>query len=266
MNKSGPATTSTATGDVPDEAPAADARSHGGLWSTFRRLGPAGPLAVISATLPALGGFVLLAMMAPLTRWLASLGAAGAWVYAAAFAVLAGLALLPTYAQAVLGGYAFRMTLGLPAALAGFVGGAAIGYVLGRWASRDRARQIIREHRRWQAVYDELLGGGFLRTLALVTLVRLPPNSPFAITNLVLAAARVHPAAYLLGTLIGMAPRTAVAVYIGSTIQDVASGVPRPWWLTIGGIVLAIAVVAYIGYHAKLALARVTERADVAGR
>ncbi len=227
-------------------------------WRLFRRLGPAGPLAVVSATLPAVGGFVLLATMEPVSQALAQAGAAAAVVYAAAFALLAGLALLPTYAQAVLGGYAFRVALGLPAALAGFAGGAALGYAIGRWASRERARTLLAEHPRWHAVYQEVLGRGFWRTLALITLVRLPPNSPFAVTNLVLAAARVDPLAYLLGTVIGMTPRTAVAVYIGASLQDVASGVPRPWWLTVAGIVLAIAVVGLIGHQANRALARVT--------
>ena len=173
----------------------------------LRRLGPVGVLAVIAASLPGIGGFVLLGSMAWTGPWLKAQGDWGVLIYIGAFSVLAGLALLPTYAQAVVGGFAFGLAVGGPAAICGFAGAAIIGYVIAWLASGDRVVKIIEEQPKWQAVYDALLRSGRIKALLIVTLIRIPPNSPFAITNLVMAATRVRPVTYLLGTVLGMSPR-----------------------------------------------------------
>lgn len=236
------------------------------VWATIRRLGAIGPLAAIAAFLPAVGGFALLWYAGPIGAWLRSHGEGGALVYAACFTLLAGLALLPTYAQAIVGGFAFGVAVGFPAALSGFVGAAALGYAIARLASGDRAERVIAEHKKWKAVYDELLHSRFWRTLGIVTLVRFPPNSPFAITNLVLAATKVPVLIYVIGTMVGMAPRTLLAVYIGSTFSDLTeanlgnplSGPPVPMWMKLAGVAVAIVVVVVIGLLANRAIARVT--------
>ncbi|MFZ4574742.1 MAG: hypothetical protein ACOYN0_10120, partial [Phycisphaerales bacterium] len=108
------------------------------LGAIFKRLGPAGPLAVIALTLPALGGFLLLAKMSTVGSWLRDRGDSGVWIYISGFALAAGLAILPTYSLAALGGWAFGMQTGFLAALAGFTGASIIGYLTGRAASGDR--------------------------------------------------------------------------------------------------------------------------------
>lgn len=227
--------------------------------SLFKRSGAAGPLAVVASVMPALGGFVLLGSLNIVGPWLQSHGVAGVFMYAAAFAVLAGLALLPTYAQAVLGGWAFGFAAGFPAALAGFFAGSLIGYGIAWGATGDKVKTIIDEHPKWRAVREALVGSGFWKTLGIVALLRLPPNSPFALTNLIMAAAKVPRLPYLLGTLIGMAPRTGVAVYIASQIQDVATAAEtRPKWMIFVGIGLTLIVIMVIGQVAKKALEKVT--------
>jgi uncharacterized membrane protein YdjX (TVP38/TMEM64 family) len=228
-------------------------------WKAIlRRLGPAGPLAVVAATLPAIGGFLLLGTLNVVGPWLQAHGAWGVVLYVAGFVVLSGLALLPTYAQAVLGGWAFKFAVGFPAALAGFVGGAMLGYVVALTATGDRVVRLIDEQPRWRAVYDALLRGGFWKTLAIVTLIRIPLNSPFAITNLVMAATRVPPLVYCLGTAVGMAPRTAAAVLIAANLKELTlEGTGRPW-MWIVSIVITIGVVILIGHIANQAMTRVT--------
>jgi uncharacterized membrane protein YdjX (TVP38/TMEM64 family) len=231
------------------------------VGSIFRRSGAAGPLAIVAAIMPALGGFALLGTLHIVGPWLQSHGIAGIALYAAAFALFAGLALLPTYAQAVLGGWAFGFAAGFPAALAGFFGGALIGYGIAWRATGDRVKNIIDEHPKWRAVREALVGSGFWKTLGIVALLRLPPNSPFALTNLAMAAAKVPRVPYLLGTLIGMAPRTGVAVYIASQIQDLATATDtKPKWMIFVGIGLTIVVIIVIGHIAKKALERVTRQ------
>jgi uncharacterized membrane protein YdjX (TVP38/TMEM64 family) len=224
----------------------------------FTRLGPAGILAVISMSLPVIGMWLLIGTMNRIGPWLQQQGSAGVVLYVIAFAVLAGLALLPTWVQSVLGGWAFKHTLGSVAAVMGYSGAAIIGYFIARRASGDRVVDMIEEKPKWRAVYDTLLRSGFGKTLLIVTLIRVPPNSPFALTNLVLSATRVPPLAYILGTVIGMAPRTIVAACIGANLSELDLANTRQTWVVVGGIFLAIIVVAIIGYMANQAVARVT--------
>jgi uncharacterized membrane protein YdjX (TVP38/TMEM64 family) len=243
-----------------------DAENGSEIKTVLRRLGPVGPLAVIAATLPAIGGFAVLGTLAVVGPWLREQGPGGILIYIAGFAITSGLAILPTYAQAALGGWTFGFARGLPAALGGFLGGSIIGYVIARRASGQRVTKIIAEHAKWKAVYEALIGGGFFKTLLIVTLIRLPPNSPFAITNLVLAATRVPFSVYVLGTLLGMAPRTAVAALIASQLEQLDFA--RQKWLLIGGIVVGVIVLAVIGHIGNRAIAGLTgmQKADPGAR
>lgn len=225
----------------------------------FRRLGPAGILAIIATTLPPLGGFVLIGLSGHyVAPWLRSHPTGGPFIYAGGFAFLAGFALLPTYAQSLLGGMAFGFRTGLMFALLGFGTASLIAYAIARRASGDRVMTIINEHQKWRLVYDALVGRGFWRTLGIVTLLRIPPNSPFALTNLVMAATRVPWAPYLIGTVVGMAPRTAAVVYFGTGVKEWTDSDPYRKWTIAISAVLMLAVVGIISYIANHALARVT--------
>jgi uncharacterized membrane protein YdjX (TVP38/TMEM64 family) len=227
--------------------------------TVLRRLGPAGPLAVISATLPVVGLVTLAALFNTIGPWLRALGMPGLAAYAVCFAVCAGLAILPTHIQAALGGWAFGFALGFPAAMCGVVLASILGYAIALRAAGDRALALIAEKPKWKAVADSLLGSGFWRTLLIVTLVRVPPSSPFALTNLVLGVTRVNRVAYTLGTALGIAPRTAAVVFLAVGVQQLSSrGPDEPRWLWVAGIVLTIAVLLVLGAMANRAVARVT--------
>jgi len=225
-----------------------------------RRLGPAGIVALLSALLPIAGSGVLVLYCVSIAAFLKEEIGRGLIIYSAGFALLAGVALLPTYAQAIIGGYVFGLFPGIPAALVGFGGGSIIGYAIGRRASGDRIETILRERPKWLAVRNALVGRGFWPTLGMVALIRLPPNSPFAMTNLVMASVKVRWLPFILGTLIGMTPRTAAAVFLGAGLKELTSdtvtSVPRP--LVIAGVVLMLLVVVVIGSVAKRAMERVT--------
>lgn len=242
--------------------PSPSAPSQGdSILSFIKRLGPASVLAAGAAVLPPLGSIVLFTYMNTVGEWLRSHEHEGIAMYIVGFSVFAGLALLPTYASAILGGWAFGFNVGFPAALCGFLGGALIAYAVCRPTAGDRVEKIIAEKPKWKAVRDALVGGSALKTLGIVTLLRVPPNSPFALTNLVLSSVKVPLWIFLLGTLVGMAPRTAVAVFIASKLQNqLASEVAeqRPWWIIAAGIVLSLVVLGVVGLIAQKALAKMT--------
>lgn len=241
-------------GDPPRETPR----------QILRRLGATGPLALGALVLPPIGTLGLVLTAGYTAPWLRDNGALGLTVYIAGFALFAGLALLPTYAQAILGGFAFGLVWGIPAALAGFLGGGIIGYEVARRVSGDRVVELIENRPRMRVVRDALIGPegghGFWKTLGMVTLLRMPPNSPFALTNLVMASVHVPRVPFVLGTLLGMAPRTIAGVFIGQgleqlTDESIKDATPR--WLWILGIGLTLAIAMIIGMVAKRALDRV---------
>jgi uncharacterized membrane protein YdjX (TVP38/TMEM64 family) len=237
-----------------------------GGGSLFQRLGATWVLAGIAMAGPLAGSAALLLYANTVAHWLQKQGPAGLALFTVAFAVLTGLALTPTWLLSLGAGYTFGVALGAPAALTGFAIGSLIGYAVARRASGDRVMAVMDERPRWRQVRDALVGvdgrgHGRWRTLGIVTLVRLPPNSPFALTNLVMASVRVPLPAFALGTLLGMAPRTLVAVWLGSTLQTITRESVKGaggWWLVGAGVVGSLIVVAVITSLAQRALQRVT--------
>ena len=93
----------------------------------------------------------------------------------------------------------------------------------------------------------------------------LEPNSPFALSNLALGGARTPTAPYLLGTMLGMLPRTAVAAGIAAAAAaDGSRGLlevvqEKGWPMTITGIVVLVVAILIIGSIGKRALKRALE-------
>jgi uncharacterized membrane protein YdjX (TVP38/TMEM64 family) len=232
--------------------------------SLARALGPTGLLGVAWTAAPAACGTLLLVIIGPVSEWLLYHRPLGLALYTVVFVLGAGLGFLPTYAQSILGGWVFGLAAGLPAALAGFTGGGALGYAVARRVSKDRVLERIEANARARAIRDALVGRGPWRTFLVVTLLRLPPNSPFALTNLVMAATGVPLPAFLAGTLLGMLPRTAVAVALAAAAsatgaEDIQTLVRhRGPWLLVAGVVGGMAVLGVLGAIARRALRRVT--------
>lgn len=248
--------------DAPDASPPGQPRNEP-KPVTLAQFGPVGPLALIASFLPVAGSIALFARMGVIAGWLREHAGAGVAAYMAGFILCTGFALLPTYASSALGGYAFGAVTGSLAAIVSCVLGASIGNVIARRASGDHVLKVIASRPQWAAIHQALLGGesrSWIRTVITVTLLRLPFNSPFAVMNLMMASTRVPWSAYLLGTLLGMAPRTAIVAYIGATVHGELSKDAlqnaRPAWL-IWVIVLGwLAVLVIIGAIAKQALTR----------
>jgi len=237
-----------------------------------RGLGPTGVLGVLWTALPPLCSIPLFIYMPEIASWFKSHDFLGVIMFTTAFAVLAGIALLPTYVQSALGGYAFGLAVGAPAALLGFGAASLIGYSIARSVSRDRVEQLIETQPKWRAIRNALLGptddsgvrtpAGFWKTTGMVALIRMPPNSPFALTNLVLASVKVPLGSFVLGTMVGMAPRTTIAVFIGSLVKGALTEdnlkQVAPAWLWYVGIAVSVVILVIIALIAQKALNSVT--------
>jgi uncharacterized membrane protein YdjX (TVP38/TMEM64 family) len=223
----------------------------------FRRLGQLGPLAAAAAFLPPLGTLVLLGTIEQSSGWLRSHGVAGVLVFVVGFALCGGFALLPTYTPAVVGGWAFGPVVGLSATLVGFVLAATIGFSVARRLSGDRLLQVLRDHPRGLAIHDAFVRSGFWKALVVVALLRLPPNSPFAMGNVLMAASRVAYAPFLLGTIIGLSPRAAAGVLVGAGLAQIDFANPERSGMVVLGVAVTIGVVVTLGWMANRALARI---------
>ncbi len=212
------------------------------------------PLAVVSLVLPPLGAVLLLGYLSTLGPWLQSHGSRGVALYVGGFTLLGGLALLPTYAPAILGGWAFGDLVGLPAALAGFVLASAVNYAWAHRLSAAHARELLAQKPKWLAIRNALVGMSAWRTMLVVALVRVPPNSPFALSNAALAAAHVPLTPYLAGTLLGLAPRTAVAVRAGSHLSSLDFRQGDALGSAVVTVVLSILVLGVLGWLGRRAL------------
>lgn len=237
---------------IPTEAPV-----HAPILKT---LGPAAILGAAWTILPAVLGGTLLVKLGPVSDWLQSLGAWGWAAYALVFMISAGIGFLPTYGQSMLGGWTFGFGFGFVGAMIGFVGGSIIGYCISRTVSKERIEQVLREHPKGQIVRDAMLRHGFWRAVGVITLIRLPPNSPFALTNLVLTASGAKLGPYILGTALGMAPRTAIAVWIAAEGSKRANDIQElfkneSWWVLAAGVALAVVMFGILALIAKRAIA-----------
>ncbi|MFM1867086.1 MAG: hypothetical protein RL591_494 [Planctomycetota bacterium] len=227
-----------------------------------KRLIASAILGVCWIAFPPLAGFYILFDLQNLAAFLQRDLHWGFWGYVAVFAVTAGLGILPTYSQAFLGGWVFGMQWGLTGAILGFTGGAAIGYLFAQSITGDSVDRWIDRHPKGRIIRDALARGSNLRTFGIVTLLRLPPNSPFAMTNYALGATRVPFWLAMLATPVGMLPRTAVMCFLAASaaatgaqnIKEVFQ--QQPMWVTIAGPLSAVLVVVVIGLVANHALAK----------
>jgi len=224
----------------------------------MRRLGAAGPFAILLSFWPPLGSLLLLSSLTSLGPWLRGHEGLGLLVYFLVIGFLLGVSFVPTYASAILAGWAFGFAVGWGLAMVTITVSSLLAYAIARWIARDRVLDVIRERPQWLAIYEALLGEKSGRALLVVTLLRVPPMSPFALANFALAAARVPIGTYLLGTFIGIAPRTAVATFAAAGLEQLDFKNAGQSWTMIAGIVLTVAACVALGVVANRALRDLT--------
>lgn len=261
---------STPVPEGTDGTGATGASGGGGMGSPQqgdRRVMYSTVLGVLWATLPAIAGTYLLFDLGRIAGILQIDPVLGFWGYVAVFAVSAGLGILPTYSQSILGGWVFGFGYGLAGALMGFVGGAAIGYLVARAVSGGSLQQKVERHPRAHLIRTALIGGSKGKTFAIISLIRLPPNSPFALTNFALATMGAPFGLTLLATAVGMLPRTAVACFVAASgaatgAEDLQQLVDEQGWpIVLGGLAVMAVVVAIIGQVAKRTIQKMTAEA-----
>ena len=212
---------------------------------TLRRLGPAAPLAIAVTVVPPIGTLVL-TLLATLTRlpfWMKDHPAQAVPLYVVSFWAL-GICCLPTYAYSVLGGWAFGFWPALIGTTLAYGGACCIAFALARRLGLERTKPLIDEHPRLVAVRRVMAESSRWRSIFIIALLRIVPVSPFAITNVALGAIGVDWTPFIVGSFVGVVPRTAAVVWFASGLSTLP--LQNSWGLYVfagASVVLLLALV-----------------------
>ncbi len=207
-------------------------------------------------------GLYLLANIHSAHEWLGGEDVRAAALFAASYAVLTGLGILPTYAATIVGGWVFGIELGFAACAAGYLGGSTIGFGISKLVCSDHVATWIDSRKRWSIIRKTILEENAFKATGIIALIRLSPSGPFAVTNLVLAACGAGWTEFLIGSSVGIAPRTLFACFMAASasatgatdIQTLAKN--QGYLAVIVGVVIFMATLAVIGFIARAALDR----------
>ncbi|GAB4545074.1 MAG: hypothetical protein Tsb0013_02640 [Phycisphaerales bacterium] len=254
--------------------------SSADVIGALRQLGPVvSAVALCSLILPGALGTALLAtaltFLSSIARftslaetidpaWTARTLLIGAAAFGSIMALATGSMLLPTYAMSFVAGAFFGLWGGGAAAMFGVTVGALVGYAWGYVLARGRVMDVIERHENASIVRRAIVDRSLLQEGGMVALIRVPANSPFALTNLLMSSTGVRLWPYLVGTFIGIAPRTLFAVWLGVQAEDIAQAQSRDRTtqivLLVAGLVIFVLVYKILSKWAREALANVVDR------
>ena len=202
--------------------------------------------------------FNLQALFQKSLLWVDSLG----WLAPIAFIIIYNIATLlfiPGSLLTLKGGCLFGFFWGSVYVFIAAIIGATFAFLVGRFISRDWVYQQIGNKPNFQAIDKAVAKNGF----KIVFLTRLSPIFPFNLLNYAFGITQVSLKDYILGS-IGMIPGTAMYVYMGSLIGDIAMNNPSTsinpqtqyaqLLLRGFGLITTIFVTIYVANVAKKAL------------
>ncbi|HEY1799031.1 MAG TPA: TVP38/TMEM64 family protein [Stellaceae bacterium] len=184
------------------------------------------------------GGWLLLPLrewMDALQSWLQGFGAWGVVILVLILVFTTFLPApdwpLPIAAGYVYGGWAF------PLVYVSIVFASAVAFLAARHLGGDRIRALLDRRAKYRA-FDKAVGE---EGWTLVALVRLSPIMPFNLQNYAFAVTAIPFWPYLVGTVVGLIPGTALYVYFGIFGKGLGKGGNTLEWVLFGvGIVATI--------------------------
>ena len=182
--------------------------------------------------------------------WIESLGALGVAVFAALYTVVT-VALGPAWALTLVAGLAYGWW-GIPLVLCSATLAACVAFLIGRHLARERVRKLVDGNDKLAALNRAVDKEGW----KVVGLMRLSPVFPFGLQNYLFSVTGIALVPYALATFVGIAPGTALYVYIGSLgSAGGEGGGALKWTLLAAGLIATAAVVWLVTKRAKAELA-----------
>jgi uncharacterized membrane protein YdjX (TVP38/TMEM64 family) len=182
--------------------------------------------------------------------------------------IVACLTFFPGFILTMGGGVLFGLLKGTLYVSIGATIGAGAAFLLSRYVAREWVIRKFAANAKFRAIDDAVAADGW----KIVGLIRLSPVFPFIPMNFVFGLTRIPFWSFVLTTWVSILPVTALFVYLGTLLGDIAALGTQPiaagktkWIVTSAGIVTTVIVSLFISRIARKALmARLPEEDDPA--
>ena len=175
-------------------------------------------------------------------------------IFISAAAVLAGLSMIPTHAASLTAGLLFGSIAGSFHAISAIIIASVISYFLTAKLLGDKLMDFIELNPKASEIHKELFKLSGFRAVFIIILVRLSPVMPFAATNVLLAAAKVRWWQFLVGSILGLAPRIILVVIAGAALSTLDLNQKGHKSLFIITIASTVCIIYFINKLSKNAL------------
>lgn len=180
--------------------------------------------------------------------WIVGLGAAGVAAFVLVY-VLITLVVGPATAMTLTAGLAYG-PWGFPLVVGSATLGAALAFLIGRYLAREPVTRWINRDVRLQALNKAISDEGW----RVVGLMRLSPIIPYGVQNYFFSITSVGFLPYVIATLLGIMPATALFVYIGALGQSLGSSSVLQWVLLAAGLGATVLLGLFVGRRARAVL------------
>ena len=184
-----------------------------------------------------------------LRRLIAGLGWWGVMLFALIY-IVGGVVLLPAGLLSIVAGFAYGFW-GLPLVVVAATIGAALAFLIARYAARRRVQLWLLGRRNLAAIDRAVAEDGW----KIVALLRLSPAVPFNLQNYIFGVTAVRFADYVAATFFGIIPGAALFTYIGVLGSESAEAGPVRWALFAAGLAATAAAAVLVARKARAKLA-----------
>jgi uncharacterized membrane protein YdjX (TVP38/TMEM64 family) len=196
---------------------------------------------------------------ADFSNWISALGAWGPLVLVLVY-IIATVLFVPGTILTLVAGAIFGLGIGFLVVSVGSTIGAALAFLIARYAARDRVAAMAQGNRHFAAIDRAIAEGGW----KIVALLRLSPAIPFNLQNYLYGLTQVRFWPYVATSWIAMMPGTFLYVYLGH-VTGAALGTDRKrsvaeWIATGVGLLATVMVTVYV---TKLAKEKLNEQASL---
>lgn len=229
------------------------------LIATARQAARPSGVVVFAALGQAAGGLLVLGWAYAGSDWLREGGLTVGLVLFGLGLIGCGLALLPTHILSLLCGWSLGLYGGFTLAVLTATAASPLGYAIGRVLAGPGMIELICRYPRGAAVCEAVTRASVWRAGVLVGLLRLSPIVPYGSTNVLAAIFRVPMKPFVIGTLVGLAPRVLVVVGLGAGLERLDFTRPASVWLVVLGVGASALAVVLMGWVTRQTLQRYAE-------
>ncbi|WP_461096903.1 TVP38/TMEM64 family protein [Spirosoma luteolum] len=163
------------------------------------------------------------------------------WALISLLCAITSAGLTPPTMLALIFGYFLGWQAILPLCVIN-LGGILFINLLVRWIDHDQFLRFLRRNPKAQSVLDRILD----KELEVIFFAKLSPILPFGLTNLLFALSGARLRNILLGGFLGMAPRTALAIFSGHEAREIRTLLENPRQGIWGEVVIGALVIVSI--------------------